>query len=304
MNDSGAKAIVVDDAYVEVARTLASQCPSLKHLVYAGDGPVPDGFASFDALCTYEPLAASVTDWIVDDSLAAISYTGGTTGLPKGVDAESRQPARQRKAHATRLRLHPERRVSACGADVPTPPTRHARSPSTWVGACHLMISGWDPASASIDVATAEAMTITLLVPTMINSLVNHAGVENAGPVRVASDGLRRLRRCQRSCSARRLSTLPCGFTQLYGMTEASPLLTVCSADDHTRGAAGEPLYVPRLKAGRCPGAGRGVRGASGRTEPSPTSASRAKSMRADQTSCLGYWNRPEETAKALVDGW
>jgi long-chain acyl-CoA synthetase len=99
------------------------------------------------------------------------------------------------------------------------------------------------------------------------------------------------------------MSKLPCGFMQLYGMTEAAPLLTYCSADDHRRGAAGEPGYVERLKSAGCPAPGieTEVRREDGTVcepgEPGEIYARGPNIM-------LGYWNRPEETAHALVDGW
>jgi long-subunit acyl-CoA synthetase (AMP-forming) len=56
---------------------------SLRTVVYCGDGPVPEGMAGYEALlaatdpCDDAPHTA--------DELAAIMYTGGTTGQPKGV---------------------------------------------------------------------------------------------------------------------------------------------------------------------------------------------------------------------------
>ena len=99
------------------------------------------------------------------------------------------------------------------------------------------------------------------------------------------------------------MAVLPCGFVQLYGMTEASPLLTVCSAEDHRRGAAGEPGFVERLKSAGSPvpGVETEVRRDDGTIcapgEPGEIYARGPNIM-------LGYLKRPEETAKALVDGW
>jgi long-chain acyl-CoA synthetase len=300
VNDSGAKAIVVDDAYVELANTLAAECPSLVHLIYAGDGPTPDGFRSFDDLCAYDPVKATVTDWIGDDTLAAISYTGGTTGLPKGV----------MQSHANLL-ANAKHMQYAYGytpndAYLHAAPMFHAADASctfavTWNGAQHLMIPGWDP-QRFIDLASTEKMTITLLVPTMINSLVNHPGVVEAdlSSWRLLAYGASPM---PAELQRKAMATLPCGFTQLYGMTEASPLLTICSADDHARGAAGEAGYVERLKSAGAPvpGVECEVRRDDGTVaqigEPGEIYARGPNIM-------LGYLNRLEETAKALVNGW
>jgi long-chain acyl-CoA synthetase len=98
------------------------------------------------------------------------------------------------------------------------------------------------------------------------------------------------------------MDVLPCGFAQLYGMTEASPLLTVCTPEDHRRGAAGEPGFVERLKAAgaQVPGVECEVRRDDGTLadigEPGEIYARGPNIM-------LGYLKRPEETAKALVPG-
>ena len=45
----------------------------------------------------------------------------------------------------------------------------------------------------------------------------------------------------------RAMNRLNCEFSQMYGMTEAAPLVTHCTAEDHRRGAAGEEPYAQRL---------------------------------------------------------
>jgi long-chain acyl-CoA synthetase len=300
LQDSEAKAIIVDSAHVELARLLQGQCPSVQHLVFAGDGDVPHGLVSFDDLCAHEPLNASHTDWIGDDTLAAISYTGGTTGLPKGV----------MQSHANLLAnaKHMQYAYAYNRNDsyVHAAPMFHAADASctfavTWVGARHLIIPGWEP-QRFLDVATAESMTITLLVPTMINSLVNHPGIGEAdlSAWRLLGYGASPM---PEELQRKAMATLPCGFMQLYGMTEASPILTVCSADDHARASAGEPGYVSRLKSAGAPvpGVECEVRREDGSVadigEPGEIYARGPNIM-------LGYLKREDETTKALLDGW
>jgi long-chain acyl-CoA synthetase len=300
VSDSEAKAIIVDSAHVDLARTLLAQCPSLQHLVFAGADDVPEGFVAFDDLCTHEPLAAAVTGWIVDDTLAAISYTGGTTGLPKGV----------MQSHANLLANAKHMQYAYAytpnDAYLHAAPMFHAADASctfavTWVGARHLMIPGWDP-QRFIDLAAAESMTITLLVPTMINSLVNHPGVAEAdlSSWRLLGYGASPM---PAELQRKAMSTLGCGFMQLYGMTEASPLLTVCSADDHARASAGEAGYVARLKSAGAPVPG--VECEVRREDGTPADIGEPGEIYARGPNImLGYWNRPEETARALMNGW
>ena len=83
------------------------------------------------------------------------------------------------------------------------------------------------------------------------------------------------------------LERLPdCDVAQFYGMTEAAPTVTHLSGEDHRRG--GERL------------ASVGIAGAAASRS---TCASGELWVRGPNV-MLGYWNRPDETAEALVDGW
>jgi long-chain acyl-CoA synthetase len=301
VTDSGAQALIVDAAHVELARRLAAACPSLRHLIYADDGPAPEGFVHLDDLCAYEPLPAADLDAVEDGSLAAISYTGGTTGLPKGV----MQTHGNLLANAKHMQYGLG--FEADDAYVHAAPMFHAADASctfavTWVGARHLLTRAWDPAVFASLVAQERA-TLTLLVPTMINSLVNLPGIEgyDLSSWRLMAYGASPM---PAELQRRAMGTLPCGFVQAYGMTEASPLLTFCTATDHARGAAGDPAYVSRLQSAGAPvpGVECEVRHDDGVTvcevgEPGEVWARGPNIM-------MGYWKRPEETAKALVGGW
>ncbi len=300
LGDSEAKALIVDPAHVDLANTLKAQSPTLQHLIFAGDGPAPDGFVHFDDLCANDPLAASVTSWMGDDTLAAISYTGGTTGLPKGV----------MQSHGNLLSnaRHGQYAFAYTSDDtyIHAAPMFHAADALstfavTWTGAKHVIIPGWD-AARFIAEAEREAMTTTLLVPTMINMLVNHPGIENAkfSHWRLLAYGASPM---PEELQKKAMAILPCGFTQLYGMTEASPLLTCCTSEDHRRGFAGEAGFVERLKSAGAPipGVETEVRREDGSIcapgEPGEVYGRGPNIM-------LGYLKRPEETAKALVGGW
>jgi long-chain acyl-CoA synthetase len=300
LGDSEARAMIVDAAYVDLARTLKDRCPTLQHLIFASDGPAPEGFVHLDDMCANDPLPAEATAWIGSDTLAAISYTGGTTGLPKGV----------MQSHGNLLAnaRHGQYAFAYVADDVyiHAAPMFHAADASntfavTWVGARHVIIPGWDPARFIYE-AEREGLTVTLLVPTMINMLVHHPGVEHAdfNSWRLLAYGASPM---PAELQKRAMSVLPCGFMQLYGMTEASPLLTFCTADDHRKAAAGERGYAERLKSAGAPvpGVECEVRREDGSVcapgEPGEVYGRGPNIM-------LGYLKRPEETAKALVDGW
>jgi long-chain acyl-CoA synthetase len=98
----------------------------------------------------------------------------------------------------------------------------------------------------------------------------------------------------------RAISALPnTEFVQGYGMTELSPTATILSWKDH--------LAEARAK-GRHRSAGRAapmveVRVVDPLGKPVPPRAVGEIVVRGD-TVMMGYWERPEETAKAVIDEW
>ena len=82
LDDCAASVLLVDDAGLAVAQQVRARAASLKASFHFGDTAV-EGWADFEALiAAAEPLADAMRQ---GDDLAAVLYTGGTTGRPKGV---------------------------------------------------------------------------------------------------------------------------------------------------------------------------------------------------------------------------
>src|SRR5580692_7324560 len=79
--NSQAKALFSSVAKRQVAEAAAASCPGLGRMLMTGSGPLPAGWESYDAL-----VAGYPADPVTDESLgAAMLYSSGTTGQPKGV---------------------------------------------------------------------------------------------------------------------------------------------------------------------------------------------------------------------------
>jgi long-chain acyl-CoA synthetase len=86
-------------------------------------------------------------------------------------------------------------------------------------------------------------------------------------------------------------------------MTETAPTVTHCTPEDHRRGAAGEEPYKTRLRSmgAPVPGVQVQIRDADGSELPS---GEIGEVWVRGPNVMLGYWERPEATEAALVDGW
>ncbi|MDX6740710.1 long-chain fatty acid--CoA ligase [Actinocorallia sp. A-T 12471] len=292
LRDSGARVLLVDDAFAPVLPTLRAEVPDLASVVHIGDGPLPEGALAYEGLIAAAEPAEDVRRG--GDALAGIFYTGGTTGFPKGVML----------SHAN---LYVSWAGSAAsgylaGADsrsLHVAPLFHLAALAAWgvalmVGASHVIVPAFEPVAVFGAIATHKA-TDVLLVPTMIQVLADHPAVveHDLSSLRGVFYGASPI---TKPVLERAMKALPrASFAQGYGMTELSPVATFLSPADHT-----DPALM--RSAGRAaPHAEVRVTDADGVEVPNGTVGEVV--VRGGHV-MLGYWNKPDETAAALRDGW
>jgi long-chain acyl-CoA synthetase len=299
VNDSGARVLLADERHWEPAVALLANCDCLEQLVWLSDGPAPDGEATWDELCAATPVDPPAD--LDADCVAGITYTGGTTGLPKGVMQTHGNLMVNAKHLMWANPLYPDDRF------LHITPMFHSAGVAniyvlTLVGGTHVICPGFEPDLVGRLIEQCE-ITVGVLVPTMINMLLNHPAT--------AERDLSTWRLCIYAASPmpvallrRALAELPCDFVQCYGMTEASPHVAQLSALDHRLGLTGDADALRRLASCGTPCIGVDV-----------------EIRRPDDARCEigeigeivvrgpnvmpGYWNRPDETARACTpDGW
>ncbi len=81
--DSGAKVVISNSTFLPKIRAGQAQAPGLEVVILA-DREAPQGFLSFPRLVEKSPEENRAED-LGEDDLAALIYTAGTTGRPKGV---------------------------------------------------------------------------------------------------------------------------------------------------------------------------------------------------------------------------
>jgi len=297
VEDAAVELLVVDSDQLEVGRALRERCPSLRQLVLDAPAPVADDCLAYEDLVARVPAAPPGAE---PDALAAISYTGGTTGLPKGVML-SHGNLLSNARHNLLATNHREgdRFLHVC-------PMFHAAGTAnlfacTWVGAHQVVLPRFD-ANAVLRAIERERISHTALVPTMLAMLLDAPGFSTAD--------LSSLRNLQYAASPispelqrRVLERLDCEVAQFYGMTEASPTVSHLSPEDHRLGLEGHEPQRRRLASMGVPvpGVEVEVRDVSGEVlGPGEIGELWVRGPNI----MLGYWNRPEATREALVDGW
>ena len=296
LSDCEPKLLFVDAAFgamgAEIAKTLTNLV-----VIYADDAPQtrPERALEYEKLIAE---AAPIPDVeALETDLAGIFYTGGTTGRSKGVMLSHRNlvsNARNGQAIA---------HVQSEPCYLHAAPMFHLADVSAlnWmllgVGA-HAFIRGFTPEAVARAIEKFR-VTDVLLVPTMIQMFVDQPDFSKYD--------LRSLRHVIYGASPiseavldRAISALPnTEFIQAYGMSELSPTATFLPWKDH--------LAEARAK-GRHRSAGRAaalveVRVVDPLGKPVPPRVVGEIAVRGDNV-MMGYWERPEETAKAIIDGW
>ena len=299
-DDSNVKVLFVDDSFLELGRQLLGSCDDMHTLVHMGPGTdPPEGTTAYDSLAAGAPRHPG-GEPVGGDDVAAIFYTGGTTGLPKGAMLTHRNLTSNALHIIATLQFSPEDRYLHCGPQFHLADGTFAYG-VTWMGGTHVFIPAFDP-TRTIEAIATEQITMSLMVPTMINLLLQSPSVAGAdlSSLRAVLYGASPM---PSAVQQRAMDTLGPIFAQGYGMTEASPLVSFLSLDAHRRGAAGEEPWATRLQSAGSPvvGVRVGVRRDDGSVcepgEPGEIYIQGPNIMK-------GYWNRHAETAHALVDGW
>jgi len=250
--------------------------------------------ASTDAQLFGRPDAAPrgrVTD---ENATVSINYTSGTTARPKGVQLTHRGCWLNAVTFGWHLGL------SDRDVYLHTLPTFHCNGwgmpyAVTAIGARQVIIRKID-GEEILRRVEAHGVTLFNCAPAVIAAVLDAAvarhkrgeKVPGAGRVRVVVAGAPPPSKTIERIEAE----LGWEFIQIYGLTETSPLLTINRAPQEWEGID-HSERARRLSRAGVPAIG--VRMA---VDENGEILTRTNNV------FEGYWNQPEETAKALADGW
>jgi len=297
LNDSESVALFVDEHFSQHIEALLDACPYLRFLVFCGEGPCPEYAKDLESLIdAADPIGDVDTD-VAGDELLGVFYTGGTTGTPKGVMLSHRNVC------ASGLALLAEGLFQEGAVGLHAAPMFHLADMmvSTGLllrGGTHVMIPAFKP-ELVLHAIAATKVTDTLLVPAMLQALVDHPSLKDheLGSLRNLLYGASP---ASESLLDRAMQALPsAAFYQGYGMTEVAAVASVLPPSQHLPAARAQ---------GRLRSAGRGachvqLRVVDAEDKELPRGQIGEVIVRGPNV-MLGYLNKPEATQAALRGGW
>jgi long-chain acyl-CoA synthetase len=292
--DCGIEIVAVDDFCLEIWSKLQPKVPSIKAVIHIGDGPTPEGMHSYEALiAANDPIADELLN---GDDLAGIFYTSGSTGQAKGVML----------SHDNFV-SNAMNGIVMIGYDISTvflhaaPMFHLADLLSVYavalVAGTQVFIPRFDVEDCLATMAREKVTNVTL-VPTMIAMLVNRPDVETYD--------LSSLKQFMFGAAPMPDGTLnravelwpDIKFLHGWGMTEVTTIGSMLPME-FREPKVGGPLL---RSCGKAPNNAE-IMIVDENDQELPRGTIGELVIRGPMV-MLGYLNKPEETAKALRNGW
>lgn len=298
LKDSRPHAIVAEPDFTTIIDALRPELASVRHFIVLGEAR--DGWSAYESVLA-EASADEPRFEVNPEAALCLTYSSGTTGVPKGAIITHRGALNNCRAMIEdMLKLTPDDIALAVMPLFHVGGMWYHLFPSYASGGTTIMLSEFDP-RAVLAAIEERGVTQVHLVPTMIGALLDEPGVRDRD--------LERLQTLYYAASSIPLALLNramevfrhCGFIQSFGSTEAGSV-TALLPEDHVA-AVSDPANAGRLlSCGRAFGGAKvEIRDASGASVAQGSIGEIA--VRSDRT-MAGYWRNPDATAQTLVDGW
>jgi fatty-acyl-CoA synthase len=299
INHSGAKVVCAHSDYLDAVDGIRDQLPDVEHYV-ALEG-AREGWLDYEALlktATPEFLKPEIGE----SDLLSINYTSGTTSRPKGVMMTHRNVYMNIVGTLMHVSMTP------ADAYLWTLPMFHANGWTfTWIvtatGARHICLRRVEPKRV-FELSRQEHVTMLCAAPTVLIGLAS-APPEDRGDVptgvRVVTAGA--------PPAAATIGRIEGEFgwiiTQVYGLTETAPLITICEPrPEHASLSPDERAVVKSRQGVELMTSGElKVVDEEGR-EVAWDAQSLGEIVVRGNVVMQGYYNDPEATARAFAGGW
>jgi fatty-acyl-CoA synthase len=296
---SGAKVVCAHADYLESVDSIRRDLPAVEHFVALTGSR--EGWFDYETLVRgADPSFTPAT--INERDLLTINYTSGTTSRPKGVMMTHRNAW----MNSVGILVHVPMTVG--DRYLWTLPMFHANGWTfvwtvTAAGGCHICLPKADPAGI-FDLIATEGVTMFCAAPTVLIGLANAPASARAK----AQPGVRVLTAGAPPAPAtieRIENDLGWSVTQVYGLTETAPFITICEPrPEHATLSAADRATVKARQGVELITSGElRVIDEEGREVPADGATIGEIVVRGNVV-MAGYFNDADATARAMGDGW
>jgi fatty-acyl-CoA synthase len=290
--DAGIETLVVEPvpAFVERARALQERVPGLRQVLTLGEAEIGHDLVALAAKHTPGPL--EVTD-LEPDAVVSVTYTGGTTGKPKGVVGTASSMAAMTQVQLAEWEWPQAPRFLMCT------PLSHAGAaffvPTLMAGGSMVVLPRFEPGEV-LRAIEQHRITATMLVPSMIYALLDHpdADTVDLSSLETVYYGAAAMNPVRLADAIRRWGPV---FAQYYGQSECPMVISYLAKADHD-------LERPERLAS-CGRPSAFLRTALLDSDDKPVAPGEPGEICvAGPVLAAGYWDLPEATAETFRDGW
>ncbi|WP_394790317.1 3-(methylthio)propionyl-CoA ligase [Rhodoferax sp.] len=249
------RVLCFDANFLPLIQAIHSKCPTVRHWVMLCDADKLPADSGIPGLLSYEAwiAASAVYDWpeFDENTASSMCYTSGTTGDPKAALYSHRSTT----LHAYAAALPDAMNLSARDAVLPVVPMFHVNAwgipYSAALTGCKLVFPGPALDGKSVyELIESEQVTFAAGVPTVWQMLLGHmlpAGLRFSTLQRTVIGGA--------ACPPAMVKAFQQDFgvevIHAWGMTEMSPLGTLCTLKNKHLLLPKEQQLAMRLKQGR-----------------------------------------------------
>jgi fatty-acyl-CoA synthase len=299
INHSGARVVCAHADYLVAIDSIRAQLPQVEHFVSLNTPQ--DGWLDYESTLA-EAASDFVRPQIEEGDLLTINYTSGTTSRPKGVMIT------HRNAYMNTIGTLLHEHMTCADRYLWTLPMFHANGWTfvwtvTAAGATHVCLPKVDP-RVVFELIEKEVVTMLCAAPTVLISLAN----ADEKVRRNARRGLRVLTAGAPPAAStieRLEGELGWTITQLYGLTETAPFITVCeSRDEHGQLSINERAVIKARQGVELIASGETTVFDEQGSEVPFDGQTVGEIVARGNVVMEGYYNDPEATAQAIRDGW
>ena len=236
VNDAQDRVLILDESLLPLFETFRSLTPSIEHVVViASSGDSADrlqhGFIDYESLLASADPDVAKDVALAEDDAAAMCYTSGTTGRPKGVLYSHRALV----LHSFSQGLVDSLAIGERDNILPIVPMFHVNAwglpfTATMFGAGQVFPGAYLDGASVLDLIVRERVTLTAGVPTvwlgMLQELDRQPGAHDLSALRTIAIGGSA---APASLIAAYQERHNLRIVHAWGMTELTPLGTVCN---------------------------------------------------------------------------